>query len=294
MAQQEKNAFDFMNQMLDMQQEYMKNLTQAFNPQQPPPPATPFDMWWSQFPKSGQNEFDDFFKNLSMVGQGFMQNPFEVKQNSIASAADLANWLNQLNQQFSTWSNMGSSTNPVFDNINQQFMRQLQSPFAMPFMGSMQNQFSPFNSGDFVDTPILKLLQNIFSSEEKKAGEELIKSLGVYQNLMLELNHMMAQVGIESLNGLQQKVDGTDDLDYQKVYEWWMEISQGVFNKLELGDEFKKLQENLKHTEEQLKQDMDTYRAGLAKHLGLVSRSEYEILQTELDSLKKEIKKIKK
>lgn len=294
MAQQEKNALDFMNQMLDMQQEYMKNLTQAFNPQQAAAsPNSPFDMWWSQFPKSGQTEFDDFFRNLSMVGQGFMKNPFEIKQNPINSAADVANWFNQLNQQFSTWSGMAPSTNPVFDNINQQFMKQLQTPFALPFMGAMQNQFSPFNTANFVDTPILKLLQNLFNIEEKKAGEELIKSLETYQNLILELNRMMAQVGIDSLGELQKKVEDIDNLEYQKIYEWWMEISQGVFNQLQLGDEFKKLQENMKNTEEQLKRDMETYRAGLAKNLGLVSRSEYESLKEELKSLKKEIKKAK-
>lgn len=294
MAQQEKNPSDFMNQMLDMQQEYMKNLVQAFNPQQvAATPTNPFDMWWSQFPKSGQTEFDDFFKNLSKTGQRFMQNPFNLEQNPMATASDLTSWINQLNQQFSAWSGMAPSSNPVFDTINQQFIRQLQTPFAMPFMPGMPNQLSAFNSANYVDTPVLKLLQNLFNNEEKKAGEQLIKSLEIYQNLMLELNHMMAQVGIDSLTELQKKLDGTESLEYEKVYEWWMEISQGIFNKLQLGDEFKKLQDNMKKTENQLKQDMDTYRAGLAKNLGLVSRSEYETLKSELDKLKKEIKKAK-
>lgn len=292
MAEQE-NTIDFMSKMLDMQQEFMKNLTQTFSPQQPAAPTSPFDIWWSQFPKSGQSEFDDFFKNLSMMGQGFMQNPFEVKRQSFSSPADLTGWFNGLNQQLSAFANMGGSGNPVFDSINQQFKQQLMSPLGMPFMAAQQNQFSPFSMGNSIDTPILRLLQNVFNAEEKKAGEKLINTLQTYQNFMMEFNHMMSQVGIDSLNGLQKKIDGVEDLDSQKLYEWWMDISQGIFNKLELGDDFKQLQENLKQAEDTLKMDLDVYRDSLAKNLGLVPRAEFDTLKNEIKNLKKEIKKLK-
>jgi hypothetical protein len=290
----QENTLDFMNKMLEMQQEFMKNLTQTFSPQ-PAAPSSPFDMWWSQFPKSGQTEFDDFFKNLSMMGQGLMKNPFEMKQQPISSASDLTDWFNKLNQQLSMFSNMGGSNNPIFDSINQQFRQQLMSPFMMPFMGmgGMQNQYSPFSMGNYVDSPILKLLQNVFNAEEKQAGEQLISSLQRYQNQMMEFNNMMSQVGIDSVSALQEKVKGKEDLDYEKIYQWWMDISQGVFNKLELGDEFRQLQGNLQESEGKLKKDLDVYRNSLAKNLGLVPRSDFDALASEVKSLKKEIKKLK-
>ena len=292
MATTEQNPQDYLNQILELQQQYMKNLEQAFKLQQPAA-ANPFDQWWQQFPKTGQNDFDSFFKNMSGVGMGFMQNPLSGMQEQAEKIQDMTKWYNSMNRQFSDWMKVSSGVNPVFDRMNEQFKQQLQAPFGMN-MPWMQNQFNPSQLTEGMNSSVLNLLQNLFQGEEKQTGEQLLKSLQQYQNGMMQYNQLMAQVGIDSLAQLQKQVEPMQGKSLEQVFEQWMKASQDVFNREKMGEPYTKIQEQLESVQQTLKADYEKYRLSLVKNLGLVTRAEHEAVSLQLEALKAELEQLKK
>jgi predicted flap endonuclease-1-like 5' DNA nuclease len=294
MTTKENTPQDYMSQLLDLQQQYLKNMEQAFKLSQPAAetPANPFEAWWQQFPKSGQNDFDSFFKNMSEVGMGFMQDPLGSMQEQAGKVQDMTNWLNTMNQQFSNWSNASSMVNPVFGQMNDQFKQQMLAPFGIS-MPWMQNQFKPEQLSDVMNSSVLNLMQNLFKGKEKEAGERLLKKLEEYQNGLMQYNQLMAKVGIDSLTQLQKKMTEMEGKSVEEVYKWWMKASQDVFNRENLSEPYKKLQTQLEAIQQALKTDYENYRLSLISNLGLVSRAEYDALKLQLDSLKAELEELK-
>ncbi|MBC8211940.1 MAG: hypothetical protein H8E21_12835 [Gammaproteobacteria bacterium] len=293
MTTNEQKPQEYMNQLFDLQQQYLKNLEQAFNLKQPAAAANPFDQWWQQFPKSGQNDFDSFFKNMSHVGMGFMQNPLSGMQEQAEKVQNMTKWYNTMNNQFNDWSKLSSSVNPLFDRMNDQFKQQLQAPFGMG-MPWMQNQFNPSQLTDAMNSSVLNLLQNLFKGEEKQAGEQLLNSLQQYQSSMMHYNQLMAQVGIDSLAQVQKQMDQMKGKNLEEVFELWMKASQDVFNREKMGEPYTKIQAQLETIQQTLKADYEEYRLSLAKNLGLVTRAEYEAVTLQMDMLKAELEALKK
>lgn len=295
MATNDQSSQNFMNQMFDLQQQYIKNIEQTFKMGQPQaaPPQSPFNDWWSQFPKSGQNGFDSFFKGLSEMGTGNMNNPFENMQKQATQAQNMSNWFNTMNNQFSDWSKAASSVNPAFEQMNEQFKKQFQTPFDMSSMPWMQGQLTPESITNPMNSSVLSLLQNLFPKEEQKKGEQLLKSLKKYQNATMKYNQLMAKVGIDSLNQLQEKMKQTEGKNLQEIYEWWMESSQQVFNREQLEQPYIELQQELETLKKSLSDDFEDYRLGLTQNLGLVSRTEFDAIKSQLEALKTELNQLK-
>jgi len=276
MATNDQSPQNFMNQMFDLQQQYLKNIAQTFQTGQPEAETSqsPFDQWWSLFPKSGQN-------------------PFENMQKQAAQAQDMSNWFNAMNQQFSEWSKAANAINPAFEKMNEQFKQQFQSPLDMSSMPWMQGQFSPESMTNTMNSSVLNLLQNLFTTEEQKKGKQLLESLEKYQNATMKYNQLMAQVGIDSLNQLQEKMKQAEGKNLQEIYEWWMESSQEVFNREKLEEPYKNLQQELEALQQSLSGDFEEYRLSLIKNLGLVSRAEFDALKLQIEMLKADLDELR-
>lgn len=293
MATNDQSSQNFMNQMFDLQQQFLKNIGQTFKPEQPEITQSPFDQWWTHFPKSGQNGFDGFFKSMSEMGMGKMNNPFENMQRQAAQAQDMSNWFNTMNNQFSDWSKAATAINPAFGNMNEQFKQQFQSPLDMSSMPWMKGQFSPESMSNPMNSSVLNLLQNLFPAEEQQKGKQLLESLEKYQNATMKYNQLMAKVGIDSLNQLQEKMKQTEGKNLQEIYEWWMESSKDVFNREKLEEPYKNLQQELETLQKSLGGDFEEYRLSLIKNLGLVSRVEFDALKLQIELLKTELDKLR-
>lgn len=295
MAENNKDSQDFMSQLFDLQQQYLNNLNQAFNVNKAEsgPSASPFEQWWSQFPKTTQPDFNDFFKNLSSMGMSQMQNPFTSLQHQAMGSQNMSDWFASMNKQFSDWLSAGKQANPIFEQMNQQFMQQMQSPFGASMFPGMQNFSMPQNLFSGVNSNVLQLMQNLFPSDEKNSGEQLLKSLEQYQAAMMQFNHMLAQVGMDSLSELKEKLSTTDNASLEDMYQWWMELSKQVFNREQMSEDYQKLKTDLEQIQKKLGKDVEGYRLSLIKNLGLVTRVEFEALQLQLDSLKQELAHVK-
>lgn len=296
MADNQQNPQQFLNQWYQLQQQYLQDLGQMLNADEKATAQadSPFEAWWQQFPKSGQGDFDAMFKQLSGIGMGMMQNPFSSMQQPIGEGVDAAQWFEQMNQQFNDWIKAGTGANPMFEKINEQFRQQMQTPLSPKLFPWMQNPFTMPDAASSLNSPMLRLLQNLFTDDEKQAGQQLLKTLEQYQSASLQFNHLIAQVGIDSLNQLQQKMTNKQDLSLQELYQWWMEVGQQVFNREKLSEPFQQLHQQLEKIQKQLREDYENYRQTLIKQLGLVSRDEHDqlkqqfsVLQQQLDDLKK-------
>ena len=129
-------------------------------------------------------------------------------------------------------------------------------------------------------------------NEEKRQGEKLLSSLKQYQNVMLQYNHMMANVGIESLNKLQTSLGNKSEFDIDKVYEDWMDISQEIYKEEFYSQDGEVLGEQLKKVQDQLSEDYETYRHALAKNFGFASVSDVEDLKQQINDLKSQLEKL--
>ncbi|MDJ0833320.1 MAG: poly(R)-hydroxyalkanoic acid synthase subunit PhaE [Gammaproteobacteria bacterium] len=293
MSDQDQQNPDYLGQLFELQQQYLNNLGQLLGqPQSTRAAPNPFDNWWEQMAKPQGGEFNDLFKQLSRLGMAGMQNPFAQMQQQAAETQDLMAWFNQMNQQFNQWLKLAGQGNPVIEMMNQQFRQQMQAPFA-PGMFPWLQQPSPQPAFSNINAEFMQLLQNLFSDEEKHNGEQLLTNLQQYQQTLMEMNYLLAQVGIDSLTELQQKLADNEQASLQQMYQWWMEISQQVFQQHQISARYRELQNNLQSLQQDLTRDFENYRLGLIRNLGLVSREEYDGLQSQVQELAKEINRLK-
>lgn len=294
MAENNQSPADFMQQMYDLQQQYFKNIETFLKPKQEQAPANPFLAWWEQMAPQGQPDFVSMFTNLGNTGMGQIPNPFADLKQNMFNQQSFGDWNQNLQQQFNNWA-AASSMQPIYEQMNDQFRQTLQNPFASmpggfsPFM-SMQQPFTPAQA---FESPVLRLLQNLFSDEEKQVGEQLLESLTQYQNSLLEYNHLLAQVGIDSLNQLQEYFSDQDNFDLQELYQKWMEISQQVFDQQQLSDNYGKLYSQLQATQEKLQLNSQKYRKVLIDNLGLAANEQIDDLKAQVENLSKELKALK-
>jgi predicted flap endonuclease-1-like 5' DNA nuclease len=282
MVEKSNTSSDFMARMLDLQQQYLTNLGQLFHAQQGAGAQSPFEAWWAQFPSSGESGFDEFFRNMVQASMTAMQQT-PVDLSAMLNAGQLPpEWFDLMQNQFNDWLKAGSS-NPVFEKMNEQLRQLLLQPFGFGMDGAN------FNPAGLMDSSIVKLIQNLLNGEEKLASERLLKTLEVYQQQIMQMNHMMAQVGIDSINALQSQFEQSSDSDIKQVYESWMQISKQVFNELKLDDRYRELHASMRKVEQQLKTDLDQYRQVLISQLGLVAREDYDELRKELNELKAQV-----
>jgi predicted flap endonuclease-1-like 5' DNA nuclease len=283
MVEKTNTPADFVAQMLDVQRQYMNNLGQLFQTGQQAAGDSPFETWWKQFPSTGQGGFDDFFQNLARASLSIVQNPAGDLSSLLQSGKVPPDWFEAMQGQFSEWLKAGAS-NPVFEQMNERLRQQLLKPFGLD-LGA-----PGFDPAALMDSSIVKLLQGLYNSEEKQAGEQLLKTLEAYQQQIMAMNHMLAQVGIDGIKSLQSQFEGAADTDVKALYQNWMEISQKIFNELKLDERYRELHDNLRKIEKQLKLDIDMYRQSLIEQIGMVAREEFDALKKELDDLKNEIR----
>ncbi len=287
------NPQDFMAGMLNLQQQYLQQVGQMFNNPgaTPQPGANPFENWWQQFPKTGQAEFDDFFRNLSRAGLDAMQQPFARMQQPFAGGTG-GDWFNQMNEQFQSWIKASSPSRNVFEQINEQFRQQMLNPFGMAMIPGLDNPFAGFNPADQLNSSVIRLLQNLFDSREKPAGEQLLATLQQYQHRLMEMNSLIAQVGIDSLQELQQRLAEQENMTLQALYENWMEVSRNLFDQQKLGEPYQQLLAQLTEAGEKLREDLAAYQAVLIDQLGLVSRDDYHALQQQVAELQQQVREL--
>lgn len=285
MVEKSNTSSDFMARMLDLQQQYLNNLGQLFQAQPGGAGQSPFESWWDQFPSSGQSGFDDFFRQLARTSMDIMQTPSADLASMLQSGQLPPDWYERLHTQFNDWlSNVGN--NPVFERMNAQLRQSLLQPLGIDMNPGV------FNPAAVMDSSILKLLQNLVDGEEKAAGQRLLKTLEAYQQQVMQMNHMIAQVGIDSIQTLQSQFESGSDTDIKQLYESWMEISNKIFNELKLDERYRQLSASMRKIEAQLKADIDQYRRALINQLGLVSQQEHEALRRELDELKAQVRQM--
>ena len=294
MSDQDPQNTEYFDQLFKLQQQYLDNLGQLLRQPQASNSSdqSPFDGWWSQLAKPPGAEFNDLFKHLSQMGMSGMHNPFEQMQQQASQSQDLMAWFNSMNQQFNEWIKLGGQGNPVIDMMSQQFRQQMQSPFS-PAMFPWMPQSSTPPSFARLNSEMLQLLQNLFTDEEKSSGQQLLNSLQQYQQTMMEINHLLAQVGIDSLAQLQQKLADNEQASLQQMYQWWMDISKQVFQQQQISGRYQELQTKLQALQQNLTRDLENYRLGLIRNLGLVSREEYDSLQLQLNKVAEEVQQLK-
>lgn len=300
MVENTNNPQEFMAHMMDLQQQYLQGIGQMFNAgQAAQQPTSPFDAWWQQFPKSGQSEFDDFFRNLSRMGMDAMQNPMGNMQQPFQSNPAGMDWFSNMSNMFEGWLKSGAPSQSVFDQLNDQFRQQMVAPLSMGFMPQMNNPFAGnpfannpfggFNPANDLSSPVLKLMQNLFPSEEKQAGEQLLNTLQQYQKQVMEMNYLIAQVGIDSVTELQKSVADQENISYQIMYENWMDISKSLFDQQQLSEPYKEAMKNLTRAGEKLQKDFEEYKQTLTEQFGLVNNEAYESLQSQVNELKQQL-----
>lgn len=256
MSNNDNNSQDYLAQLYNLQQQYMNSLQQMMQPQQP------------------LNPMEQMFKAW-MPGNS-TSNPF-------------AQTHNPMNEWMQT--GMGSM-NSVYEQMNQQFKSQLQNPFASFMMPGLQNQFKMPEMPNFnaMNSPLIEMLQGLFSVEDRSKSEALMQSLQDYQKVSMEINHLMAQLAIESLEKLQARVSEKDKQDLGNVPKWWMEITQSVFDESKSSKAYKDLQQKMEMVQQKLVTDRDQYREALAENLGLVTEKTYHAMQMQIDALQQQIK----
>jgi predicted flap endonuclease-1-like 5' DNA nuclease len=260
MSNNNNDGQDYLAQLYDLQKQYMSNLQQMMQPQAP------------------TNPMEQMFKAW-MPGNASPSNPFEQMQNPINS------WMQQ--------PGMGSM-NSLYQQMNEQFKSQLQNPFASLMMPSIQNQFKmpEFPDMNSMKSPFIDMMQGLFNDDERSKAEALMNSLKDYQQVSMEINHLMAQLAIESLEKLQQKVNEKDKQDLNNVPQWWVEITQSVFEESKTSEAYQELQKKMEMVQSKLEDDKEQYRETLAQSLGLVTEKTYNAMQMQLEALQKQIKEL--
>jgi predicted flap endonuclease-1-like 5' DNA nuclease len=259
MSQNNNDSQDYLAQLYNLQQQYLNSLQQAM---QPPQPTNPMEQMFKAW----------------MPGNTASTNPFAQMQNP------MNNWMQ---------SGMGSM-NSLYQQMNDQFKSQLQNPFASFLMPGLQNDFKmpDFSSFSQMSSPFVDMMQGLFSEEERSKGEALMHSLQDYQQVSMEINHLMAQLAINSLEQLQKKVSEKDKQDLQNVPQWWAQITQSVFEESKQSDTYQDLQKKLEMVKQKLSDDKDQYREALAQSLGLVTEKTYNAMQMQLEALQQQIKEL--
>ncbi len=260
MSNNNNDGQDYLAQLYDLQKQYMSNLQQMMQPQAP------------------TNPMEQMFKAW-MPGNASPSNPFEQMQNPINS------WMQQ--------TGMGSM-NSLYQQMNEQFKSQLQNPFASLMMPGIQNQFKMPELPDMssMKSPFIDMMQGLFNDDERSKAEALMNSLKDYQQVSMEINHLMAQLAIESLEKLQQKVNEKDKQDLNNVPQWWVEITQSVFEESKTSEAYQELQKKMEMVQSKLEDDKEQYRETLAQSLGLVTEKTYNAMQMQLEALQKQIKEL--
>ncbi len=246
MPENKNEGQDYLAQLYNLQQQYMKNLQQMMQPQAP------------------ANPMEQMFKAW-MPGNA-SANPFAQMQNPMNSwpLADM------------------SSMNTLYQQMNDQFKSQLQNPFKIPDVPDMSSLQSPF----------ISMMQGLFSDDERSKAEDLMNSIKDYQQISMEINHLMAQLAIDSLEKLQKKVNEKDKQDLNNVPQWWAEITQSVFEESKTSEAYQELQKKLEMVQAKLADDKEQYRETLAQSLGLVTEKTYHAMQMQLESLQKQIREL--
>ncbi len=246
MPENKNEGQDYLAQLYNLQQQYMKNLQQMMQPQAP------------------ANPMEQMFKAW-MPGNA-SANPFAQMQNPMNSwpLADM------------------SSMNTLYQQMNDQFKSQLQNPFKIPDVPDMSSLQSPF----------ISMMQGLFSDDERSKAEALMSSIKDYQQISMEINHLMAQLAIDSLEKLQKKVNEKDKQDLNNVPQWWAEITQSVFEESKTSEAYQELQKKLEMVQAKLADDKEQYREALAQSLGLVTERTYHAMQMQLESLQKQIREL--
>ncbi len=246
MPENKNEGQDYLAQLYNLQQQYMKNLQQMMQPRAP------------------TNPMEQMFKAW-MPGNASV-NPFAQMQNPMNSwpLADM------------------SSMNTLYQQMNDQFKSQLQNPFKIPDVPDMSSLQSPF----------ISMMQGLFSDDERSKAEDLMNSIKDYQQISMEINHLMAQLAIDSLEKLQKKVNEKDKQDLNNVPQWWAEITQSVFEESKTSEAYQELQKKLEMVQAKLADDKEQYREILAQSLGLVTEKTYHAMQMQLESLQKQIREL--
>jgi predicted flap endonuclease-1-like 5' DNA nuclease len=255
MPENNNEGQDYLAQLYNLQQQYMKNLQQMMQPQ---PAANPMEQMFKAW----------------MPGNA-SANPFAQMQNPMNS------W---------TQADM-SSMSALYQQMNDQLKSQLQNPFASLLMPGMQNHFKMPDVPDMssLQSPFIGMMQSLFSDDERSKAEDLMNSIKDYQQVSMEINHLMAQLAIDSLEKLQKKVNEKDKQDISNVPQWWVEITQSVFEESKTSEAYQELQKKLEMVQAKLADDKEQYRETLAQSLGLVTEKTYHVMQMQLESLQKQI-----
>jgi predicted flap endonuclease-1-like 5' DNA nuclease len=260
MSKNNNDGQDYLAQLYDLQKQYMSNLQQMMQPQAP------------------TNPMEQMFKAW-MPGNTSPTNPFEQMQNPMNS------WMQQPGME---------SMNSLYQQMNEQFKSQLQNPFASLMMPGIQSQFKmpQFPDMSSMKSPFIDMMQGLFSDDERSKAEVLMNSLKDYQQVSMEINHLMAQLAIQSLEKLQQKVNEKDKQDLNNVPQWWVEITQSVFEESKESEAYQELQKKMEMVQSKLEDDKEQYRETLAQSLGLVTEKTYNAMQMQLEALQKQIKEL--
>jgi predicted flap endonuclease-1-like 5' DNA nuclease len=258
MVKEQDQGQDFLAQMYNLQQQYLNNLQQAF---QPKPPASPMEQMWQTW-------------NGQQPPNPFMQAPLGA------------------------WAQPGQdSLNAFYQQMNSQFGSLLQNSLGSGMgMGNWQGMQMPFTwpSLPGLENPAADLLKQLFSDEERAKAESLMQSLQQYQRVNLQIQQLMSQLAMESLEKLQAKAaeHGSDDLS--QAPQWWGEISQQVFSEAQDSTIYKDLQQEIDKVRQQLLEDRDQYREALAKSLGLVTVQSFQAMRQQLDAMQQQIESLQK
>ena len=258
MSKNNNDSQDYLAQLYNLQQQYLNNLQQMMQPQAP------------------ANPMEQMFK--AWIPGNTPPNPFEQMQNTMSS------WMQP---------DMGSM-NHFYQQMNDQFKSQLQNPFASLLMPGLQQQFKmpDFSDMSTFNSPLIDLLKGLFNEEEHSKAESLLNSLKDYQQVSMEINQLMSQLAIDSLEKLQHKVTDQEKQDLQNVPQWWLEITQSVFEESKQSEAYQELQKKLEMVKQKLEDDKEEYREALAQSLGLVTEKTYNAMQMQMEALQKQISEL--
>lgn len=252
MANDNNQGQDFLAQMYNLQQQYLNNLQQAF---QPKAPANPMEQMWQAW--SGQQP----------------ANPF-------------------MPPQMNAWAQPGQdSLNAFYQQMASQFGGMMQNPLGAANWQGMQ---APFNWPTLpgLENPAVDLLQQLFSEEERAKGEALMQSLQHYQQVNIQIQQLMSQLAMESLEKLQSKVAEHGAEDLQQAPQWWAEITRQMFEEAQDSKTYQELQQEVDNVRQQLMDDRDQYREALAESLGLMTEKSQQAMQQQLDALQQQLESL--
>ena len=256
MTKPDDNQQDLLHQFYDLQQQYLNNLKQFY---EPPKPADPMQQFWQQWMNPGAS----------------MQQPFAAIPNPA----------------FDWFKGGAGSMESLYQGLNQQLMAQLMQPFsavqtAAPWTQTgvdLNTFFAPFQEH------FAPLFTGLLDDEERAQAEALLQSMAEYQQVMLEINQLMAKLAQDSLAELQKLVSSSPESDLSKVPLWWTEITQKMLNDAGNSPTYRKLQDKFSQVKQQIDADSKQYRAAVAKGLGLVTQDSYQALLDQVEKLQAQV-----